>query len=326
MRPGRGAHAHSHDGIGTHCHGIVDPQIAASAQGLRAVTWGFVGLSLTALLQMAAVWLSGSVALLADTIHNIGDAATAIPLWIAFTLDRAKPNRRFPFGYGRLEDLAGVAIVLTILASAALAGFESIRRIFHPREVTHLPAVAAAALIGFLGNELVAFYRMKMGKKIQSAALVADGYHARVDGFTSLGVLAGAAGVWLGFPLADPLVGLVITALILWIVWKSAKTVFTRMLDGVEPETLETIRHAAAHVPQVASVAGVRARWVGHRLHAEVNIAVEPEMTVAEGHAVAKAVSREISHHLTHMDLATIHVEPTGASCENRHEHSTGCT
>ncbi len=288
---------------------------------MRAVTWGFFGLALTALFQCVVVWLSGSVALAADTIHNIGDAATAIPLWIAFALDRKRPSKRFPFGYGRLEDLAGVAIILTILASAAVACWQSVDRLLHPREVTHLGAVAAASLIGFAGNELVALYRIRVGTRIRSAALVADGQHARVDGLTSLGVLAGAAGVWLGFPLADPLVGLAITGLILWIVWHSGKTVLTRMLDGVEPEVVDEILHAARHVPEVSAVGAVRARWVGHRLHAEVSISVPPETTVAEGHRIAQAVSRELSHHLAHLDLATIHVEPPDAACGNRHVH-----
>lgn len=309
-------------GTHAHCHATVDAGLAASREGMRAVTWGFLGLSVTAVFQIGVVWLSGSVALAADTVHNIGDAATAIPLWIAFGLDRMRPSRRFPFGYGRLEDLAGIAIVLIILASAVLAGWQSVDRLIHPRPVTHLGIVAAASVIGFAGNELVALYRIRVGRRIQSAALVADGHHARVDGLTSLGVLVGAVGVWMGFPLADPLVGLAITGLILWIVWNSGKLVFTRVLDGVEPEVVDRIAHAAGHVPEVSAVTDVRARWVGHRLHAEVSIAVPPQTTVADGHRIAQAVSRELSHHLTHLDLATIHVEPPDAACGNRHTHT----
>ncbi|MGH2426090.1 MAG: cation diffusion facilitator family transporter, partial [bacterium] len=216
--------AHSHDSHGHgHTHGVVDPSIVTSERGIWAIKWSFVGLMITALLQVAVVILSNSVALLADTIHNFGDASTAIPLWIAFRFARLKPNPRFPYGYARVEDLAGAAIVLTILFSAIVAGYQAIDRLIHPRQVEYLWAVAAASVVGFIGNEAVAVFRIRVGKEIGSAALVADGYHARVDGLTSLAVLAGALGVWLGYPLADPLVGLGITAAILGIVWQSAR-------------------------------------------------------------------------------------------------------
>jgi cation diffusion facilitator family transporter len=180
-------------------------------------------LGATAVFQAAIVFFSGSVALLADTIHNIADAGTAIPLWIAFVLARRPPSRRFTYGLGRVEDVAGVIIVLTILFSTVLAGYESIDRLLHPQPVEHLWAVVIASLIGLAGTELVAVFRIRVGKQINSAALIADGHHARVDGLTSLAVLFSAIGVWLGYPLADPVIGLLITALILPIVWESGK-------------------------------------------------------------------------------------------------------
>lgn len=201
-----------------------------------------------------------------------------------------KPSKRFTYAYGRVEDIAGVAIVLIILFSAIVAGYESINRFVHPRSVENLWAVIAAAVIGFLGNEIVAIFRIRVGKEIGNAALIADGYHVRVDGWTSLAVLFGALGVWLGYPLADPVVGLLITAAIIGIMWQSIKAIFTRILDGVEPEVIDEIRHAAHHVSGVHEVTDVRARWIGHRLHAEVNIAVSPELSVAEGHVIAKEV------------------------------------
>ncbi len=302
-----------------HAHGLIDPIIATTARGIWAIKWSFAGLMVTALLQVVIVWLSGSVALLADTIHNFGDASTGIPLWIAFLLARLKPNRRFPFGYGRAEDLAGVVIVLTILFSAVVAGYEAIYRLFHPRQVGYLWAVAAASIIGFIGNEAVAILRIRTGTEIGSAALIADGYHARVDGLTSLAVLAGATGVWLGYPLADPLVGLGITIAILRIVWETGRSVFTRMLDGVEPEVIDEIRHAAHHVNGVREVTEVRARWIGHRLHAELNIAVDPGLWVAEGHAIAKEVNHQLLHHLKYLAGATIHVDPISEAGERHH-------
>lgn len=309
---------HEHGGYG-HPYGVIDPSIATTRYGIWAIKWSFAGLLVTALLQVVVVRLSGSVALLADTIHNFSDASTAIPLWIAFMLARLKPNKRFLFGYGRVEDLAGAVIVLTILFSAIVAGYESVVRLFHPRAVGYLWAVIAASVVGFVGNEAVAIFRIKVGKEIGSAALTADGYHARVDGLTSLAVLFGAVGVWLGYPIADPVVGLIITAAILHVVWQSARAMFTRMLDGVEPEVIDELRHAAHRVRGVQEVAEVRARWVGHRLHAELNIAVAPELSVVEGHAIAKEVHHRVLHHLRYLSMATIHVDPVDAAGERYH-------
>lgn len=312
-------HQHQDDPGHGHAHGTVDPSIVTTARGIWAIKWSFAGLMVTALLQVVIVWLSGSVALLADTIHNFGDASTALPLWVAFRLARLKPTPRFPFGYGRAEDLAGVVIVLTILFSAVVAGYESIMRLIHPRQVDYLWAVVVASIVGFLGNEAVAVFRIRIGKEIGSAALIADGYHARVDGWTSLAVLVGAVGVWLGYPLADPLVGLGITLAILRVVWQSGGAVFMRMLDGVEPDLLDAIRHAAQHVPGIRDITEVRARWIGHRLHAEVNVTVAPTLSVAEGHAVAKELNHQLLHHLGYLAAATIHVDPEGESGERHH-------
>ena len=281
--------------------------------------WSFVGLFATALLQLAVVVLSGSVALLSDTIHNFGDAATAIPLWIAFALARLGASRRFTFGYGRVEDLAGVIVVLIILFSALVAGYQAVERLINPRPVELLGAVAVASLLGFLGNEAVAVFRIRVGRQIDSAALVADGYHARTDGWTSLAVLLGATGVWLGYPMADPIVGLLIAAAILMIVWQSGKMVFARLLDGVDPEVIDEIRQVSSHVEGVEDVAEVRARWLGHRLRAEVNVAVDPTLSVAEGHAVAREVNHRLMHELRYLDMAVVHVDPAQESGEEHH-------
>ncbi|RMF92164.1 MAG: cation transporter [Nitrospinota bacterium] len=311
-------HHHSHGGH-SHTHGIIDPSLVTSQRGIWAIKWSFIGLMITALLQVVVVLLSGSVALLADTIHNFGDAATAIPLWIAFSLARLKPSKRFSYGYGRVEDFAGMVIVLIILFSAVVAAYESIDRLLHPRQVEYLWTVALASIIGFIGNEAVAIFRIRVGKEIGSAALIADGYHARVDGWTSLAVFFGALGIWLGYPLADPVVGLLITIAILGIVWQSGKAVFTRMLDGVEPEVIDEIHHAAEHVSRIRDVTEVRARWIGHRLHAEVNIAVAPDLSVAEGHTIAKDLHHQLFHHLPYLSAATIHVDPVAESGEQHH-------
>lgn len=284
-----------------------------------AIKWSLLGLLATAILQVVVVMFSGSVALLADTIHNFGDGLTAVPLWIAFMLARRRPNKQFTYGYGRVEDLAGVTIVLMILFSAAVAGYESINRFFHPQEVRNLWMVAAASIIGFAGNEAVAIFRIKVGREINSAALIADGYHARIDGLTSLAVLFGAVGVWLGFPLADPLVGLLITIAILKIVWDSARSIFTRLLEGVDPRIIDEIEHTTGNVPGVEEVTRVRARWLGHRLQAEIHITVDAHITVEQGHDIAGEVRHKLLHALTYLSLVTVHVDPTSASGEANH-------
>jgi len=312
--------SHGHGGHGHgHTHGVVDASITASARGIWAIKWSFIGLFITAAIQIVVVYLSKSVGLLADTIHNFGDAATAIPLWVAFALARWKPSKRFTYGYGRVEDLAGVAIVLTIAFSAVVAGYETIRRFMHPQAVGYLWAVIAASIVGFIGNEAVAIFRIKVGKEIQSAALVADGYHARIDGWTSLAVLFGAVGVWLGYPVADPIVGLLITIAIVQIVWQSIKAVFTRMLDGVEPDMIDEIRHAVEHVDAVKKVTEIRARWLGHRLHAELNVAVLSDLSVADAHKIAKEVRHQLMHHLAYLSSVTVHIDPIEEAGEEFH-------
>lgn len=264
-------------------------------------------LAITAALQIVVVVISSSVALLADTIHNLGDATTAIPLWIAFLLARRKPTSRFPYGLGRVEDIAGVIVVLVILASGLVAGYEAINRLIDPQPITALGWVAAAGIVGFLGNEVVAYLRIRVGKEINSAALIADGYHARTDGLTSLAVVLGAIGVWLGFPLADPIIGLLITLTIFVIVWQSARAVFTRMLDGLEPGVIDEIRHAAEHIAEIREVISARARWTGHRMRAEVVIAVDPGLLVVAAASIAEQLRQELSHHIA--ALTAIHVE-----------------
>jgi cation diffusion facilitator family transporter len=318
----RDQHHHEHPDH-SHTHGAVDPSVAASERGMWAVKWSFAALFVTALVQVVVVALSGSVALLSDTIHNFGDALTAVPLWVAFALTRLGTSRRFPFGYGRVEDLAGVMVVLIILFSAIVAAYQAIERLIHPQPVGLLWAVAVAGAVGFVGNEAVAIFRIRVGRQIGSAALVADGYHARTDGWTSLAVVVGATGVWLGYPLADPIVGLIIAAAILVIVWQSGKTVFTRLLDGVDPSVIDEIRHAASEVDGVVDVAEVRARWLGHRLRAEVNVAVAPEISVEQGHTVAREVNHQLLHHLRYLDSAVVHVDPVQEAGEEHHRIAT---
>ena len=318
---GLGDHHHG-QGSKSHTHGIVNPTLATTTTGIWAIKWSFVILAVTAALQLVVVFASGSVALLADTIHNIGDATTAIPLWIAFVLVRRKPSRTFTYGLGRVEDLAGLAIVLIILASAIVAGYEAIDRLFHPQAISQIGWVAIAGLIGFAGNEAVAGFRIRVGREINSAALIADGYHARTDGLTSLAVVLGAAGVWFGFPLADPIIGLLITIAILGIVWQSARAVLTRMLDGLEPEVLAEIEDAAAHVSGIERVVDVKARWLGHRLHADVTIAIDEDVLSAVANQISVALQEELFDHLPALGSANILVVSGTQQSGTGHHHA----
>jgi cation diffusion facilitator family transporter len=304
-------HDHSHEGAGHgHTHGVVDASLTTTDRGIWAIKWSFVILAITAALQLIVVIVSNSVALLADTIHNIADATTAIPLWVAFVLARRKPSETFTYGLGRVEDFAGILIVLIILFSALVAGYEAIDRLIHPHSVTALGWLAAAGVIGFLGNEAVAVFRIRVGRQMNSAALIADGYHARTDGLTSLAVVIGALGVWLGFPLADPIIGLLITVAIMGIVWQSARAVLTRSLDGVEPKVTAEIRHAAEHVPGIARVANAKARWIGHRLHADVAIVVDDTIPLSAATGIARDLKAELLEHLPALRTINIMFEP----------------
>jgi len=298
---------HSHDAADS-----VDSALEASTEGIRAVKISLVALGVTAIAQLIVVLITGSVALLADTIHNFSDALTAIPLWIAFILSRRASNRRYTYGYGRAEDLAGVFIVAMISLSSMLAAYESIHRLIDPQQITHAWIVVAAGLIGFAGNELVAVYRIRVGTKIGSAALVADGLHARTDGFTSLAVVIGAIGVMAGFPLADPIVGLLITVAILSVLRGAVRDIYRRLMDAVDPELVDSAEAAVREVSGVRSVDSVRLRWIGHRMRAEITLTVDDTLNVVAAHAIADEAQHQLMHHVPRLDDATVHVNPAG--------------
>lgn len=297
----------------------LDPALEGDRRGIRAVKVSLAGLGVTAALQLVVVLISGSVALLADTIHNFSDALTAIPLWIAFSVGGRAATRRYTFGYRRAEDLAGLFVLAMILGSAILAGYESIVRLLDPVEIRNLPIVAAAGLIGFAGNEAVALYRIRVGREIGSAALVADGYHARTDGLTSLAVVVGAAGVALGHPIADPLVGLLITVAILVVLKQATAQMLGRLMDAVEPGLVDDLERSVGGVPEVQEVTRVRLRWLGHALEASLAITVDRDMTVAEGHRVAEQVRHRLLHDIPRLATAVIHVNPCGHAGEDPH-------
>jgi len=296
---------HSHDASDS-----IDGALESSAAGIRAVKISLLALGATSIAQLVIVLISGSVALLADTIHNFSDALTAIPLWIAFALGRRAATRRYTYGFGRAEDLAGLFVVAMITLSAAIAAIESIRRLLHPAAIHHLGWVAAAGLVGFIGNEVVAIYRVRVGRRIGSAALVADGLHARTDGFTSLAVLLGAGGVALGFPLADPIVGLFITIAILAVLRTAARDVFRRLMDGVDPELVDAAEAALAAQPGVTGVRSVKMRWIGHRIHADAELDVDPATSLSDAHRLAHDAEHALTHAVPKLSTALVHAYP----------------
>lgn len=321
-------HDHAHTGpwgrlthffselVGGHSHDSgdqLDDALEANAAGRRALLISLGILGLTAALQAVVVALSGSVALLGDTLHNLADALTAVPLLIAFTLARRAPTKRYTYGYGRAEDLGGLFVIAMITLSSGLAGYEAISRLMHPRPVSHLWLVASAALVGFLGNELVARYRIRVGRQIGSAALVADGLHARTDGFTSLAVLVGAAGAALGWRAADPVIGLAITVAILGVLRSAVRQVGARLMDAVDPSLVDTATQAVLGVSGIREVRDLRIRWIGHTLRAEVDATVDPGLTLADAHELAHHAEAHLLHDVRRLTAATVHTSPDGA-------------
>lgn len=296
---------HSHDSSDK-----VDSAMEDSREGMRALWISLLVLGATAALQAAVVVWSQSVALLGDTLHNVADALTAVPLGVAFLIGRRAATRRYTYGFGRAEDIAGIAIVVVIAATAALAAYEAIARLLQPQPVSHLPYVAAAAVIGFAGNELVARYRIAVGQRIGSAALVADGLHARTDGLTSLAVLLGAAGVAVGWQWADPVVGLGITAAILLVLKDAVGQIYARLMDAVDPEMVDTAEATLRATAGVTDVGTVRMRWIGHRLHAECEITVDATLTVVKAHAIAVDAEHRLIHAVPRLTSALVHADP----------------
>jgi cation diffusion facilitator family transporter len=296
---------HRHDAADS-----VDSALEASRAGMTALKVSLGVLAVTAVVQVVVVVASGSVALLSDTIHNFADSLTAVPLGLAFWLGRRPANKRYTYGYGRSEDLAGIFIVATIAMSCGVAAWEAINRLIHPHNVHQLDLVIVAGLVGFAGNELVAVYRIRVGRQIGSAALVADGLHARTDGFTSLAVVVGAVGVALGWQLADPIVGLVITLAILMVVKNAARDIYRRLMDAVDPALVEQVTAILGAVEGVEAVDAVRIRWVGHELRAEAEITSDGALTLAQAHDVAEHAHHHLLHEVPRLAQATIHSSP----------------
>ena len=295
-------HDHSHHELAAD-RAFLDNQLA-----VRTVWIALAALGLTTALQIVIYIASNSVALLADTVHNLGDALNSIPLLFAFYIARRAANRRYTYGYGRLEDIAGVFIVISIGFSAAYILYESVQRLFNPLPLDNLEWIALAALVGFVGNELVALMQIRVGRRIGSDAMIADGQHALIDGLTSLAVLIAVIGTLIGLPILDPIVGVVIALAIVGITWNAIKAVWYRMMDAVDPHQVE---HVEAHVRGLEGVDNVltlRLRWVGHRMYGVAKVQVPADTTLAASQAIVHAVQHEASHVIPQLAELTVEV------------------
>jgi len=308
-------HGHSHQ----HTDLVADRAFVDNAEGIRTVWLALVALAITSVIQIVIVVWSGSVALLADTVHNIGDGLNSIPLLIAFYLARRAATRRYTYGFGRAEDVAGIFIVLSIAFSAGLIFWESFQKFLYPEPLTNLNWVTAAAIVGFLGNEAVALLQIRVGRRIGSAALVADGLHARTDGLTSLAVLFAVAGTWLGFPILDPIIGILIGVAILFITRDATVTMWYRLMDAIEPEILKQAETVLAQRAEVRQTNRLRMRWIGHRIHAEVHIAVDPHLPTVESHQIAEEVRHDLFHNIANLAEVVVHVDPWTEEPEKFH-------
>jgi cation diffusion facilitator family transporter len=311
-------HTHDHRGL------AADKAFRENQEGIRTIWIALAILLITALLQMVIVYFSGSVSLFADTAHNIGDGLNSLPLLIAFYLARRIPTRRYNYGFGRAEDVAGIIIVISIAVSAVVVFYQAIQRLLDPQPLTNLGWITAAALLGFLGNEVVAILQIRVGRKIGSAAMVADGLHARTDGLTSLAVLLAAAGSWIGYPIIDPIIGLLIGVAIGFITWEAMKTIWYRLMDAVDPALIDKAEAVISESEGVLEIRRIRMRWVGHCLYAEVYISVAPDLKTSESHLIAEQVRHMLFHEFPDLADINVHVDPLFDASQEPHELTVG--
>ena len=298
-----------------------DQALLDNKQGILVLWISLAALLLTSLMQIVVVAFSGSVALLADTMHNIGDGLNSIPLLIALYLARRLATRRYTYGFGKAEDVAGVFIVISIAISAAIVFSESIQKFINQEPMTNLGWVAVAAVIGFIGNEFVAVIEIRTGKKIGSAAMVTDGLHARTDGLTSLAVLVAAIGTWLGFPILDPIIGILIGIAILFITRDAIVAMWYRLMDAIEPTYMDQAEGIINSQDEVKELRRLRMRWVGHRLHTEAIIAVHPDLSTIQSHEIAEKIRHDLFHQFPTMSDVMIHVDPYALEKETEAYH-----
>ena len=296
-------HDHSHADLAAD-RAFLDNRLA-----VRTVWLALLALGATTALQIVIYVASGSVALLADTVHNLGDALNSVPLLFAFYLARRAANRRYTYGYGRLEDIAGVFIVISIGFSAAYILYESVQRLLNPLPLHNLEWIALASLVGFVGNELVAEMQIRVGRRIGSDAMIADGQHARVDGLTSLAVLIAVLGTLIGLPILDPIVGVVIAVAIVGITLNAVRAIWYRMMDAVDPHLVEHVEAHALEVPGVQAIESLRLRWVGHRMYGVMVVRVAADANMQQSQAIAGEIQHQALHIIPQLEELAVQVK-----------------
>lgn len=302
-------------------HGVTAVVAGAEGtkEGLRVLRISAVLLAAAAIFQFIVVGIGGSAGLLADALDNLGDVITTIVLWIAFIATRRAADHRYTFGYQRLEDLAGVLVVLVVWASAIYAGIESYRKLVGEHSPSAIGLGLAAAAFGAITNEMVARYKINVGRRINSPPLIADGQHARTDALASVAAFAGLLGVNLGFPEADAIAGLTITAAIAWIAYGASRQVLARLLDAVDPEIISRIAHVAEETPGVIDTGRIQARWAGRSLYVTITVSADAALTLAAAHEVAEAVHHQIIHEFPGVAQVDVHVDPGVAHAHDAH-------
>lgn len=303
-------HVHEH-----HAH-VHDHSLAAVSAGtdgaLRVVVLSSVLLAAVAAAELTAAVVSNSAAVLADGLHNLGDVSTTVALAIAFILSRRAPNRRFPYGYHRVEDLAGLVVLALIVGSAVASGVTSVEHLIHRQQLSSAWLALGVAASGFLGNEIAGQYKVRAGTRLRSLVLIADGRHSRTDGLASLGAVVGVAGAMLGVPILDPVAGLVITLIIAVVAWETGKGLTGRLLDEADASLVATIEEVASATDGVVAVTDTRARWMGRRVLAEVTLEVAPETTIALAHALGEEVRHRLYHRIDPLTDVIVHLDPAG--------------
>jgi cation diffusion facilitator family transporter len=284
---------------------------------VRAVIVSAVGLGLAALAEIVASILSGSASVLADGLHNAGDVMTSFILLFTFALVRRPATRRYSSGYGRFEDVATLLIIVVIIVTAAVAAAESIGKLIQPVTYSNIPLSMGAALVGVIANLGVSVYKLRVGRWIGSESLAADGIHSRIDALVSAGAFAGIGLAGLGLRIADPIVGILITVAIVYVLAGTVKQLYYRMMDAVDPTIVDELTSAASSVPGVLQVHDVRVRWVGRELVAVMHVAVNPKSTLEEAHAVAMRVEVAVCHEVPAARLE-VHMDPG----MKKHQHT----
>ncbi|MHB8512149.1 MAG: cation diffusion facilitator family transporter [Actinomycetota bacterium] len=306
-----------------HAHPSALTGAEGTKTGLRAIRLASVALGASAALRLTIAIISGSVALLASGLDDLGDVLTTIALSLAFVASRRAADERYTFGYQRAEDLGGVLVVIVIWVSAGIATFEGIDKLIHHRGVGHIPLALAAASIGLLGNGFAAFYKIRVGRKIGSEPLVADGKHAMTDGLAAIAAIIGLIGARSGASWADPVAGLAVAVAIGWVAFQATRQVLTRLLDAVDPSIVNRISEVALHTDGVMGLGRVQARWAGRSLYITMTVAVDGHLPVDDAHEIAEHLHHEVLHRIPEVAQVDIHVDPWSAHGSRAHDHTT---